>query len=139
MLVYLAASSRERERARHWLDALSAHPHLRLAHDWLAHIEAEHRPDHAIPLAEQLDYALGDLSGIERCDVVWLLAPMTVTKGAWFECGFAYGLKRANGTPGWLVSGDAASCIFASLADQLVRSDGEAFALLERMSGRLAL
>lgn len=89
--VYVAGSSHELSRVHLAMAAVRTFGHV-VTHDWTIPIEAvramgieEHDtgPDNA------RSYAEADLLGIERSDVVWMLAPTTPTVGFWVELGYA--------------------------------------------------
>jgi hypothetical protein len=92
--VYVAASSQELRRARIAMQAVTDFAH-EVTHDWTAPIEAVRAQgieEHETPSARQ--YAEADLCGIERSDVVWMLAPREPTVGFWVELGYAIRARK---------------------------------------------
>lgn len=118
MVVYVAGTTRRPRRAETAMDAIRLEPTLELAHDWLAEIAGETKPDAELTDDDRVRYALGDLAAVQRSDVLWLLATeetVGLGRGAWVELGFAYGLAAAGGpAPLVVVSGGAHRCIFTA-------------------------
>jgi len=120
--IYVAASSREVNRVRAAYAAVAASGWT-LTHDWLtpllANLDRGVR-DTDLSRDDMVRYACADLDAIARADVLWVLAPRELTKGAWFETGYAYGI----GVP-IVVSGGCPS-LFLSLADHVLDDDEDA-------------
>jgi nucleoside 2-deoxyribosyltransferase len=92
------------------MDAINAAPWATLTHDWLAAIAQAGNANHGLSDPERRDYATADLCAVKACDVLWLLAPETVTRGAWLETGYALALGKRV-----VVSGNGTQSIFCAL------------------------
>jgi len=94
MNIYVAASSKQMDRAREAMAKLRAAGHT-IAHDWVAEVEAvgsANPPD--ATLEERWDWAIDDFAGIDRADVLWLLVPAEGGAGAWVELGYALAKRK---------------------------------------------
>jgi hypothetical protein len=117
MEIYVAASSKEVERAKFVMNKLRELGH-EITHDWT--VEVEKYKD-TIPSDEiLLKCAENDYQGVTTCDYLVLLSPkdQNSTIGAWVELGIALGLSTDI-----LISGNADKCIFAHLANELYEND----------------
>ncbi len=112
------------------MEAVKALPGCTLTLDWLAPIEAG-KPANGFSAAEGATYARGDLDAITKSDVMWLLAPESVTRGAWFEVGFAMGLRQRG--PKIIASGNVMQSIFLSLVHPFA-ADADALAYLKEVA-----
>ncbi len=125
MKIYVAGASKEPERVRAAMTAVRAHG-WEVTLDWLADIEAAGSANEGLSQLDRVRYAQSDLRGIDRADVVWLLAPVIGGVGAWVELGYA--LARGYTV---IVSGaSSARTIFAALAEEEHVSDLDALASL---------
>jgi hypothetical protein len=87
--VYVAGSSKQLDRVKHWMDKLQAAGHT-VTHDWPSLIEAvgsANPPD--ATRDECWDWAIDDLKGVRDAEVLWFLVPETEGAGAWVELGYA--------------------------------------------------
>jgi hypothetical protein len=118
MRVYVAASSKQLDRARMWMAALRAMGHT-ISHDWTASIEerGEANPPDATR-DECWDWAIDDFAGIDTADVVWVLMPTTEGFGAAVELGYALALRKPV-----IVSGVWNRSIFTAMAVCYDRDD----------------
>lgn len=122
--VYIAASSREMDRARAAMFALRAWG-CEITEDWVAAIEAAGAANEGLSDEDRRRYAGADLRGVADADVFWLLAPETPSAGCWVEMGYALSHTTWGQSPARIiVSGPGrARCIFAALADVEVDTD----------------
>lgn len=100
------------------MDAVRAIEHAELAHDWLAAIAEAGSANHGLAQWQRREHAMADLRDVERCDLLWLLAPETITRGAWAELGAASVLRKRI-----IVSGVYDQSIFCALAHVELRTD----------------
>lgn len=91
MRVYVAASSRECDRAERVMNALRAASHV-ISHDWIPGVRAafasgieEAKADDA----HAFEAALADMNGVVTADALVFLAPTDASKMAWAELGAA--------------------------------------------------
>jgi nucleoside 2-deoxyribosyltransferase len=91
MRVYVAASSRECDRAERVMNELRAASHV-ISHDWIPGVRAafaagieEAKADDA----HAFEAALDDMNGVVTADVLVFLAPTDTSKMAWAELGAA--------------------------------------------------
>ena len=123
--VYVAGSSKERERVRAAMDAVRAIEGCELAHDWLAHVEetiAAGKTDADLSDRER-DAAEADLRAVRSSDLLWFLVPESHSDGAHVELGYAIGLGTAMGI---VASGEARGSIFVELVDSRFKHDRNA-------------
>lgn len=115
MKIYVAASSKELARAIRIMNALRERGH-EITYDWTVPMR-ELGPDAGLTVEQRGLYAAKDSKGIEDADVFWQLIPTTPSSGAWWELGYACGLRNGGGNIPLVVvvSGDANRCIFTSL------------------------
>ena len=121
--VYVAASSKELERAENAIQALLDLGHS-VAHDWPAMIRrvGSANPADASPELNA-QWANEDLAELESSEVLWLLMPAEGGFGAAVELGFALGKEDMH----IVVSGPAVRrSIFTSLACAEYATDAEA-------------
>jgi nucleoside 2-deoxyribosyltransferase len=116
--VYVAASSKQMDRASQAMAQLRAAGH-EVVHDWPAIIEAR---GVANPLDatqdERWDWAIDDLQGVKRADVLWLLVPNEEGAGAFVELGYALALGKPV-----IASGVYLRSIFTAMAACYDRDD----------------
>jgi nucleoside 2-deoxyribosyltransferase len=131
--VYVAGASAEPERVR-WAVAAVRAMGAEVAIDWLAAIEEAGAANEGLTDADRVRYAQDDLCAVEDADVMWLLAPVEPSAGAWVELGYALALAANKRAPDRIVvSGSArVRCIFAALADEEHDRDEDALASLLR-------
>ena len=98
MIVYLSASSSERDRARWALDCIKDAPDLVLAHDWLSEIEDKYGgiANHGITLEAAGPIAWTSIAHVARSGLLWLLVPEKPTMGAGVELG-AFAMAMSAG------------------------------------------
>jgi hypothetical protein len=130
MRIYIAGSSKEVERVKHWQGQARLRGH-QITHDWTGDVIANPN-DSALTPEHMRRAASEDFAGVYRCSVFWLLAPEVKSEGAFFELGVAYCRAFITGAnPDVIVSGPTAGRIFCHLPS-IVRfpSDELAFASL---------
>lgn len=121
MRIYVAGSSKERERARRAMRAVREMGHA-VSHDWLSVIERAGAANEGLSIEAQLRVAAGDLAAVDQSHLLWLLAPETESRGAWVEYGYALALGVQC-----IVSGpESGRSIFSRLAVAVLPSDDEA-------------
>lgn len=164
IMVYVAGSSRNTERARkfrdmvhHWGEIMS------LAHDWLPDVMAASdagRLDNDMSDAERLLASTADLTGVLACDVLVVLAEELQARksfGSGVELGYAIAMREISAAtaaaagmdmiagmvlepaPLILVAGGSRSSIFTvgGTVDHELRTDANTFgALLEIAQAR---
>jgi hypothetical protein len=83
-----------------------------ITHDWVAVIRSigEFNPRSASH-EQRLEWSDGDLLGIEKADIVWVVLPVKPSFGCAFEMGFAIGIGCRV-----IVSGDWRASIFTAQA-----------------------
>lgn len=132
MKLYIAASSSDLVRVRHWDQIARSVAGIEVVSSWLDVVaqvgEANPRD---IERARARAWALDDLTDIHRADAVWFLVPPLdqPTRGAWCELGFA----QARNKKIIVCSGDVRQSIFCALGDEYER-DEDAFAALCRLT-----
>jgi len=117
--VYVAGSTRQRDRAREFFERVRAHGDMCIAYDWLVDVDASDAAgvqDNELSDSDRAKFARADLDGVARADVLVVLAEATPTgRGMWVELGFALGLQRAGlRSPMIVVSGGDKRSIFSS-------------------------
>lgn len=138
--VYVAASSREMDRARAAMTALRMHG-VEVTVDWVAAIEAAGAANEGLSDEDRQRYAREDLDGVCVADVVWLLMPTTPTAGAYVELGYALARREVQDdsdctrTPIVISGPGQERCIFAALADRCVATDADALAAVLAWAG----
>lgn len=127
MKIYVAASSKELARAIRIMNALRERGH-EITYDWTVPMR-ELGPDAGLTFEQRGLYAAKPSKGIEEADVFWQLIPTTPSSGAWWELGYACGLRNGGGKhPLVVVSGDANRCIFTALVPFYFALDAQALA-----------
>ena len=131
MKIYVAASSKELERAERIMAALRARGH-EITFDWTVPIReraARGEPDAKLSITERGFYAFKDTNGIEDADLFWQLIPTTESAGAWWELGYATGLRNGKVKhPHVIVSGNPERCLFTVLVPYSFAIDAQALA-----------
>ncbi|MEM9072848.1 MAG: hypothetical protein AAGE52_30355 [Myxococcota bacterium] len=117
--VYVAASSKELERARAAMERVRQHPTLTLAFDWTMGFG-----ELAIPWSQ---IARTELAAIRRSDLFWLLGPGERRTDAWVEVGTALGLRIPVYASGHLPD----ESLFATLLRTFETDDDAIVGLLE--------
>ncbi len=140
MKIYVAASSREMDRASVAFELVKACPDLELAHDWIAQIKAvgAANPPAANYLRRQ--WALKDLEAVKAAPIFWFLLPTTETVGAWCELTAAAVFDMSQRGPKRLIvtsGNDSMRSIFSALAHRHYQTDSEAFSALKIYAARL--
>jgi hypothetical protein len=143
--VYVAGSSdpQERGRVKVAMMQVKGHPNMELTLDWVSMVEAAGSANEGLSLAQREDASEDAIRGVISADVVWLLAPDHVTRGAWYECGIVEGWNRAQACTQWLprrriamiASGQTQQSIFCSRMLE-VESDKDAFFDLCKMAAK---
>ena len=131
MIVYLSASSSERDRARWALDCIKDAPDLVLAHDWLSEIEDKYGgiANHGITLEAAGPIAWTSIAHVVRSATLWLLIPEKATFGAGVELGaFAVASMSGLGAPRRIVASGPGPdvSVFTGLADTYFEHDADA-------------
>jgi len=142
--VYVAGASKNKERARAFMDRVRADPNMKITKDWVADIDdadAAGKADADFSDEERKAFADADINGITGADVVVLLLDETASSGRWVELGYALCLRvegTMSGVPRVIVSGGGKRSIFTApgLVDHEVQyapgdHDGPAFAILK--------
>jgi hypothetical protein len=121
--VYVAASSKQIDRARAAMDRLRAAGHT-VTHDWTASI-AEVGCANPIDATRQQrrNWALDDLQGVLEADVLWVLMPADHDS---FGAGVEFG-RAIDSDVSRIVCSGACASIFTSLADAEYGRDDQAF------------
>lgn len=108
---YLAASSRELDRAKLWRDRLTAGG-VRVLASWIDNVErvGEANPRTATK-QQRLMWATSNIREMQAAQVLWFLAPQPTTPncGGWYEAGFAYCAAQRV-----VFSGDTKQSIYCS-------------------------
>lgn len=121
--VYVAASSRELERAKWAMAQIRAMGH-EISHDWVRCVEEEGEANPSAATLDQCEkWAWDDLEGVENADVIWLLMPDAGGFGAGVELGYAIGMDREIRI---VASGPTRCSIFTALADACYPNDEDA-------------
>ncbi len=116
--VYVAASSLQMDRARDVMAQLRAAGH-EVVHDWCSIIEARGVANPSDSTQdERWDWAIDDLQGVKRADVLWLLVPAEEGAGAFVELGYALALGKPV-----IASGAYLRSIFTAMAACYDRDD----------------
>ena len=125
--VYVAGSSKERERVRAAMDAVRAMG-AEVTYDWTQAIEetaARGLTDADLSDVEQLCHAHRDEDAIVRADYVWLLIPAEKSEGAHYELAWAIAHRKR------VVASGPRRPLFTSRAFVRTDSDDHARAFLE--------
>ena len=132
--VYVAGASNELSRARAAMEAINDTPGCQVAHDWVSIVERSTCAERDIPRPAAAELAGADLSAVVRCDLLWLLAPIVATKGAWAELGAAVVTGRHM-----VVSGDCRQSIFCACAHFEFTTDADALSYIRGVALRIEL
>lgn len=133
MIVYVAASSSEKKRARWALDSVREAPQLTLSHHWLEHIEAVGSANRGISPEDAARYARMALGNVRRAFIFWLLIPQEPTFGAGVELGAFVTLRDRYPSRRIIASGPGRDVsIFVGEADHYFRDDALALVYLNR-------
>lgn len=131
MKIYVAASSKELERAERIMSALRERGH-EITFDWTVPIKArsaDGKSDRGLSFEERAFFAGKDANGISTADLFWQLIPTTESAGAWWEMGYATGLRDSGfKAPHIVVSGEADRCLFTTLVPHWFAIDAQALA-----------
>ncbi len=115
--VYVACSSRELDRAKHWMAELRA-VGIDVTSKWAENIEevGEANPRGASD-ADRFKWSRQDLADVASADVLWFLVPEEASGGgAYFEAGYAHAVGCQV-----FFSGDTKQSIFASMGEEFSR------------------
>lgn len=130
MMVYVAGSSDERERAKKWMKALRD-AGVEVTSTWCETIDGEQHgaanPRDAT-LADRNRWAIENVIQIQPAGIIWVLVPgVGHGRGAYFEMGWAYGMGKLLVSSG-LRSGhaDTRQSVFTALGREF-SDDAEAF------------
>jgi len=125
--VYVAGSGNELPRVRAWLAALRD-VGIEITLDWTDAIEANRVAGGDASLSPEVreHHAREDFDAVLHADIVWYLAPVTVSRGAYIELGYALGRHKLVCASGLAVH----RSIFTSLASRVFEADAEAFAAI---------
>lgn len=111
MKIYVAAASKELERAKNVMCKLRGFGHT-ITHDWTVEVE---KYKNEIPSDDILTQcAENDYQGVFSATALVLLSPeiQNITIGAWTELGVALALHKTI-----FISGNADKCIFSYMGD----------------------
>jgi len=89
MRIYVAASSKELDRAKRVIAMVERSEGLKITFDWTKDIEQATVPDASLLMDARCISAGADLRGVWECDVLWLLMPAVSSFGAATEHGYA--------------------------------------------------
>ena len=129
--IYVAASSKEMDRAQKAMDWVKTTWGLELAHDWVADIKQRAErglTDDDLTMEEAARFVGADINAILQSNVLWLLLPTTPTTGAWIEYGIGIVARRlgnATGTDRYLICSGGAGVppIFTVAANAILDTD----------------
>lgn len=132
--VYVAGSSRELQRARHWMNRLREEG-IEVTSKWVEGIElvGEANPREA-PVVDRRRWSNDCTRGVLEADVVWCLVSPTISAGMYFEAGVAY-VKGSE----LLFSGDTTQSIFGSQGEEFPTDEGAFETILHLARSRGAL
>ena len=131
MKIYLAASSADIDRAKHWRDRL-VDAGIEVTSTWITNVEKVGAANPRDATREQrAEWMRGCFREVSSSDVLWFLVPPLdkPTRGAWME--FDYALEHVQDV---FASGDTLQSIACALADDEYATDEEAFAALVEMA-----
>lgn len=123
--VYVAGSGLELARVRAWLSSLRDIG-VEITKDWTGEVEAaiaSGRGDAGLDEETRVRAATEDFDAIDRADLVWFLAPVTASRGAYVELGYALAKHKLVCASGLAVH----RTIFTSLAQRVFDADADAF------------
>lgn len=135
--VYIAGAFVEQEERAKPMMAACKQKGITITHNWTVPNFKPGGSDADLTHIQRRKFALEDLIGVTKADVLWLLAPEAKGScGAWVELGFALALRDERGletpSPVIIVSGSMNKrSIFTELADRLFDTDAEALKWLE--------
>ena len=139
MQVYLAGSSDELDLVERTLDRLRA-AGIVITHDWTKIVRrAECGNPRELRQEDRRQLVDGDLLGILKADVFWLLVPERSSGGAWAKYGYALGLTESRMQRTIIVSGDwrkKSIEFFTSFAHLRFDSHDKAMQWLKGATGR---
>jgi hypothetical protein len=120
--VYIAASSKEVDRAEYWTTMLLT-KNIQVTSTWLEDAKSIgcNRPDDS----EETRMAAADdcLAGVDTADLVWVMMPITGSMGAFWEFGYATACQLAT-----CISGaNQYASVFSVLAKYKFETDKDAF------------
>ena len=124
LTVYVAASSKELERAEKAMKFIRSHDCLELASDWASTIRAVGAANKGVPGFTAYHAAQEAMERVERCDILWLLIPETPSFGAGYEMG--YFMRRPAWRPLIISGGPRDASIFQTVASAWYATDQEA-------------
>jgi nucleoside 2-deoxyribosyltransferase len=128
--IYVAGSSKEIERARVWM-AMLREAGWNVTSTWPEVIgdegKGEANPKDA-SWEQWRHWAETDRDQVSDAHVLWLLSPREKSEGAFWEMGFAHGLRRHV-----VISGAICNSIFCATADRKFDRDDEAFEYLQAL------
>ena len=144
--IYIAGSSKERQRVRERMHWIHAQDNLVLTFDWERHIDAVQTvlplEDKHLPEAVQRDSAEKDTSAVVHANILWLLIPRTESTGCHTELGIAIGYMQAmqRNAPTVskrhiIASGTGKFNIFYTMADHRFVDDADAQDWLSKLAG----
>lgn len=120
--VYLAGSSAETERIERWASKLREAGVTPLC-SWITAVAQSGGNPRDAPTKQRRLWAASNLTEVAQADAVWFLVPTypAVTRGAWFEAGFAHAFAKQV-----LFSGDTKQSVFCALGAEYAE-DEDAF------------
>lgn len=135
--IYVAAASQEPDRVRNVFQLIKENPKLELAQDWLTMLESFDVSEDHLEHSVRKTQAESDLRALRRSPLVWFLAPVEITRGAWVELGYVTALKQFS--PHYykvVISGHGAQSIFCALGEE-VPTDEAAYARVCELADEL--
>ena len=132
LMVYVAGSSLERDRARGCIALVRSVRGMSIQLDWVADMDRATQHEVLLPLEIQERIATRCLRAACTADVVWFLSPTQPSRGAWAELGAAL---MSLSSPYIVVSGEHTSAFLAHPnIDQRFATDAEAFDHIRRLA-----
>lgn len=128
--IYIAASSKDVERAECWTSRLAATGRFIITSAWVDEVKVN--GSNKSILSHDQRYKLADdcQAGVENADVVWVLMPVDSSMGAFWEFGFATAYKLAT-----CVSGNNQhASVFTALAKYRFETDEQAFDFISNVT-----
>ena len=135
--IYVAGSSRERERVGDVFRWIERNPGMKLMQNWLATIDSYgDLRESDLPSVIRQKHVWLDLGDVKKAKYIWLLAPTTITRGAWVEYGYALALQQIQPDRyDIIVSGPSSvETIFCAVAKEF-KTDAEAFGYILAQEG----
>jgi hypothetical protein len=116
--IYVAGSSDNRERVKYCISQLRLH-NIECTSSWVTIIENE---QHGVPNPgdakheDRFRWASHNIEDINRAHLLWFLVPAlpTVTRGGWFELGYAYAKISAGAPLVAICSGETKQSVFTA-------------------------